>query len=118
MSPGKVPEPLEEEAMNEALDHPNEIPKDVRDFASKQGVEKHLPAVVELTRRVYPGWEPTLKLEHDPEIPEQTWIVVGIRTTEMEFPQLREAHRAWRAGLQEISPGLSYWVVYRTDSVP
>jgi hypothetical protein len=69
-----------------------------------------------MTRRVFPGWEPTLKLEHDPELPE-SYIVFGVRTAQTEVPQLMKAHRAWMAGLREICPGLAWhWFVYRMES--
>jgi hypothetical protein len=99
--------------MNEARHQHNEIPKDVRDFAHQKGVVDHLPAILELTRRVFPGGEPTLQLHHDPELPE-TWILF-FRSDETEFTQLLKAHRAWRAGLQEVHPGLGPWFVYRVE---
>jgi hypothetical protein len=95
--------------MNEMLRQPNEIPEDVREFAREKGVEDRLPAILEITRQVYPGWEPTLTLVPDPELPE-SYIVVGIRTAEAEVAPLLKAQREWLRRVASICPGLgAYW---------
>jgi hypothetical protein len=95
--------------MNEKLHQTDEIPEDVRAFAREKGVEDRLPAILEMTRQVYPGWEPTLKLVPDPELPE-SYIVVGVYTAEREPHALLKAQRAWLKNLASICPGMgAYW---------
>jgi hypothetical protein len=101
--------------MNESLPQPNEIPEDVRAFARENGVEDRLPAILEMTRQVFPGWEPTLKLVPDPELPE-SYIVVGVRTAETDVPALRKLQREWIRGIAAVCPGFGgYWFRLRME---
>jgi hypothetical protein len=101
--------------MNEKLHQPIEIPEDVRAFAREKGVEDRLPAILEMTRQIYPGSKPTLALEHDPELPE-SYIVVGVRSADTEVATLLKARREWLRGIASVCPGLGgYWFTIRRE---
>jgi hypothetical protein len=101
--------------MNEKLHQANEIPEDVRAFAREQGVEACLPAILAMTRQVFPGWEPTLTLVPDPELPE-SYIVVEVQNPETEIPKLLKAQRDWLRSVASICPGIgAYWFTIRME---
>ena len=81
------------------------LPEEVRKFVREQGLEERLPAVLEMTRAVFPRSEPTIELEHDPELPE-SYLVVNVVGVGLDVPQAGKARKAWCRGLRAACPGL------------
>lgn len=55
------------------------VPPDVLTFAEKEGVAEYLPAVLAMTRRIFPTWPITVLLEGDPEIANDWHIVLEVQ---------------------------------------
>jgi hypothetical protein len=68
---------------------------EVSAFADKQGVAPYLPAVLEMTRRIFPTAPITVLLEDDPEIANDWHIVFEVETTGITAEQLIAARRQW-----------------------
>ncbi len=58
---------------------PSAVPSDVLAFAETQGVTAELPAVLAMTRHLFPRASLSLSLDEDPEIPNDRHIVVGVK---------------------------------------
>ncbi len=57
-------------------------PPDVLAFADEQGVRAYLPAVLEMTRRIFPTWPIKVFLEGDPEIVNDWHIILEAQVPE------------------------------------
>ncbi len=55
------------------------LPVEVIDTAARLGVSQQLPRVLQFTRELF-GCSPTVRVEHDPEIPDYTCLVVDVTT--------------------------------------
>jgi hypothetical protein len=55
-----------------------DVAPDVQVFAEKEGVAAYLPAVVAMTRRIFPSWPIKVFLEDDPEIANDWHIVLEV----------------------------------------
>ncbi len=86
-----------------------EIPEDVRAYAREQALEEHLLAVVEMTRRLFPGCEPRLKIEDDPELPERS-IILHVLATGLSVPEAVKARKTWCRELRSVCPGLEAYL--------
>jgi hypothetical protein len=98
--PAEEPEPLN-------LEKPPAVSDEVWTFAVKWRLAKALLAVLEMTRNVFPGCEPVLELEDDPELAGDRYIVVNVRGMGMDVPDAVKARKAWCAGLRSACPGQS-----------
>lgn len=57
-----------------------EIPAEVIQLAIEEGVEEYLPAVLEMTRRLFPSASPfEVLLDEDPEIADDRHILISVR---------------------------------------
>jgi hypothetical protein len=54
---------------------PVAVPAEVAAFAAEVGVSAYLPAVIEMTRRIFPDAPLRLYLEDDPEIPDRYLVL-------------------------------------------
>ena len=77
---------------------------DVHAFAQVQGVSEQLPAVVQMTQRVFPGVPVTLEIDDDPEIPDDRHIVLVVRPTNMDVDTALELRWRWHSGLFACCP--------------
>lgn len=59
-----------------------EVSPEVYAFAEKAGVADYLPAVLAMTRRIFPTWPIRVFLEDDPEIADDWHIVLEVQTPE------------------------------------
>lgn len=84
--------------------NPVPIPADVATFAAEQGVSKELPAVIEMTQRVFPQASVSVVLEDDPEIPNDWHIVVEAKDIRLSVEEALEARWEWHGGLFENCP--------------
>jgi hypothetical protein len=87
-----------------------DLPEEVRKFVREQGLEERLPAVLEMTRAVFPGCEPSVELENDRELPER-YLVVNVVRVDLDVPQAVKARKAWCRGLRAACPGPEAYLV-------
>jgi hypothetical protein len=59
-----------------------EVSPEIQTFAEEQGVAAYLPAVLALTRRIFPNWPIKVLLEDDPEIANDWHIVLEVQVPE------------------------------------
>lgn len=77
---------------------------EVSAFAAEQGVSAELPAVVELTRRLFPDATLSVIVEDDPEIANDWHIVIEAKNINMLVSQALEALDEWDRGLFACCP--------------
>ena len=80
------------------------LPADVIAFAAEKGVSDYLPAVLEMTRQVFPNCPVVPLVEDDPEIPDWRAIVMQVDVTGMNVEQLVAAQQRWSAALFQHCP--------------
>jgi hypothetical protein len=81
------------------------VPPDVLHFAVQHGVAAYLPAVMEMTQRVFPqtrhlAWV----LEDDWEIEDDRHLVVAVQVENLEVSQALQARYEWHRGLFACCP--------------
>lgn len=81
-----------------------DVPPEVRAFAAEQGVAEYLPAVVEMTQRIFAGARRVVVFtEGDPEIANDWHIVFEVEVP-WDVPRSLAAERQWVRGLFESCP--------------
>jgi hypothetical protein len=105
-------EPRAEEPEEASLEKPPTVPDDVWRFAMKWRVVKPLLAVLEMTRTIFPGCEPGWKLENDPELAGDRYIVVHVLGKGLDVSQGLSARRAWSEGLVSVCPDPARYVFH------
>jgi hypothetical protein len=83
---------------------PVAVPPDVAAFAAEQGVSEYLPAVIEMTRRVYPDAALSVVVEDDPEIANDRHIVLIGQFHAETVEQALERNDQWTRGLFASCP--------------
>ena len=83
---------------------PIPVPREVLDFAAEQGVAEYLPAVLEMTARIFPGGLKDVIVEDDPEIANDRHILIGVHAKNLDVPHGLEASGQWHGGLFECCP--------------
>jgi hypothetical protein len=73
-------------------------------FAEEKGAAAYLPAVLEMTRRVFPTAPLKVFVEEDPEIADERSIVFEVIVPELDGEQLLAAHDRWHSGLFQHCP--------------
>jgi hypothetical protein len=84
-----------------ALDHSIEISNEVELLAEQLGVRSELPAVVAMTRVVFPDAVVTVETEHDPEIAGYSKLVIVVTQVRQDVPSAVAAHQRWHRELPE-----------------
>jgi hypothetical protein len=93
---------------------PLEVTPDARAFAQQQGVATALPAVLDLTLRVFPTARRfAVVAEDDPEIANDRHIIVDVYAP-TTVPEALAAHRRWNEGLFALCPA-SHNCVFRLN---
>jgi hypothetical protein len=92
------------------------ITSEVQEFAEEQGVSAYLPAVVEMTRRIFPMAPMQVIVEGDPEIANDYHIVLEVAVPDWEADALYDAHREWVRTLIQICPS-THTCVFRLGMV-
>ncbi len=83
---------------------PLTIPPEVRTFAHEQGVEQHLPGLIDLSHRVFPEASRfEILLDDDPDIPDDRHIVFRLAVP-IGVPESLAADREWIEGLNRLCP--------------
>jgi hypothetical protein len=107
-----VDEPEAEQIAEPSLEKPATVPDNVWKFATNWRLAKHLLAVLEMTRRVFLGAEPGLRLEDDPEIAGDRYIVLHVSGKGLDLEQALAAKQAWYEELVASCPGLCRYVFH------
>ncbi|MGH7223151.1 MAG: hypothetical protein ACRELF_07985 [Gemmataceae bacterium] len=82
-----------------------DVTPDVLAFADKQGVRAYLPAILEMTRRIFPTWPVKVFLEEDAEIAHEWSIVLEVQVSEdATAEKLFDLHQQWGAEIFEHCP--------------
>jgi hypothetical protein len=76
-----------------------DLPPEVLIFAAEQGVSDYLPAVVEMTRQLFPHCPLTVQVEDDPEIVNDRHIVLIVKDIGLEVAQALETLWQWQREL-------------------
>jgi hypothetical protein len=90
--------------MSSTLSPAPSFPSNVAAFATEHEVANHLPAVLALTRRIFPTAPIVPQLECDAEMEDESLIVVEVDVTGLEVPQLVASQRQWSAELFSCCP--------------
>lgn len=81
------------------------VPPDVLAFAEKEGVAAYLPAVLAMTRRIFPTWPIKVFLEGDPEIANEWHIVLEVQLPDdVDVDRAVEARWQWGGEIFEHCP--------------
>jgi hypothetical protein len=80
------------------------VPPEVLEFAREQKVAEYLPALIELSRQLFPTARRfAIRVEDDPEIANDRHIVFEIDVP-LEVPEALEARGQWVRGLFACCP--------------
>jgi len=63
---------------------PTAITPEVRAFAIEKGVERYLPNVLALANRLFPSTRMSIRVEDDPELPDNREIVFEVSADNLE----------------------------------
>lgn len=80
------------------------VSQEVLDIAAEDGVTAYLPAVLEMTNRVFPNGLREVVVEYDPEIANDRHIVFEVKAKDLDVPQGLEKREQWIEGLFECCP--------------
>jgi hypothetical protein len=91
--------------MTEAIMSPSaRVSSEVLAFASERGVAAYLPAVLEMTQRLFPNSQRLAAvIQDDPEIANERTLVLEVDVL-LDVPQARAAHRRWNDALFTCCP--------------
>jgi hypothetical protein len=92
------------------------VSSEVQAFAEHEGVTAYLPAVLEMTRRIFPTVPMQVIVEDDPEIANDRHIVIEVAVPDWEVDLLYNAHREWVRSLIQICPS-THTCVFRLGMV-
>jgi hypothetical protein len=76
-----------------------DLPPEVLTFAAEQGVAAYLPAVVQMTRQLFPHSPLTVQVEDDPEIANDRHIVLIVTDIGLEVSEAFETLWQWQREL-------------------
>jgi hypothetical protein len=93
------------------------VAPEVSAFAEQEGVTAYLPAVIEMTRRIFPAAPLRVFVEEDPEIANDPHIVLEVELTGMGVPELIATHRQWISEIFQHCPA-THACVFRLGMVP
>jgi hypothetical protein len=80
------------------------VPPEVQAFAEEQGVTAYMPAVLEMTRRIYPTAPMQLIVTDDPEIANDRHIVIEVAVPDWDATQLVASDQQWTRDIFEHCP--------------
>ena len=74
---------------------PPGVPEEVHAFTVQQGVDGYLPALLEMTQRIFPNAPLAVVLESDPEIADDRHIVFEVDVTGMDEAEYLATRWRW-----------------------
>ncbi len=77
---------------------------DVDSLAEQLGVRAELPAIVEMTRCVFPETEVSIEIDDDPEIPNDFHLAIVVRAARFTGQASVDAYRCWHRELSDVCP--------------
>lgn len=80
------------------------ISPDVDSLAEQLGVRAELPAVMAMTRQIFPGSRATVEIEIDPEIANYVKLVIVVRLPPQKIEASVAAYQRWHRELRETCP--------------
>jgi hypothetical protein len=80
------------------------VPPEVAAFAAEKGITDYLPALLAMTRRLFPTVPVRVLLEEDPEIPNFTAIVFEVHGDTLDVDDLYTRREQWGAELLKVGP--------------
>jgi hypothetical protein len=81
------------------------IQPDALAYAKERGVAEHLPAVLEMTGRVFPtARRIEVVVEDDPSIPDFRYLIIQVHVVGWGWQQYLEAESNWRDELRKLGP--------------
>ena len=87
------------------------VPPEVHAFAAESGVAPYLPAVLELTPRVFPTARRfTVLVEDDPEIANDRHIALEVEPPTTSVPELFAGRQQWVTEIFRHCPSTHAWV--------
>ena len=88
------------------------LPAEVLALAAQQGVTPYLGAVLEMTRRIFPGSHPAVFVEEDAEVAGDQYIVLEVDVTGFSGGQLAESRQRWLGEVSQHCPANRVNVFY------
>ncbi len=90
-----------------------EVSPEVRAFAEEQGVAAYLPAILAMTRRIFPAAPMRVFLEDDPEIENDWHIIVEVQVPKDATPEFFvETDEQWCSEIFQHCPA-RYVCIFR-----
>jgi hypothetical protein len=93
----------------EAVPSPAVAPE-VLAFAEQEGVTAYLPAVIEMTRRIFPAAPLRVFVEDDPEIANDRHIALEVEPPTTSVPELFAGRQQWVTEIFRHCPSTHVWV--------
>jgi hypothetical protein len=95
-----------------------DVSPDVRTFAEEQDVAAYLPAVLAMTRRIFPDAPMRVFLEDDPEIENDWHIIIEVQVPHDVTPEfVVETHHQWCGEIFQHCPA-RYVCIFRLGMTP
>jgi hypothetical protein len=82
----------------------NLVPPEVAAFAGEQGVLSYLPAVMEMTQRIFPNSALKVQVEDDPEIANDRHLIIEVKAPDLDVAQGLERRFQWHRSLFASCP--------------
>jgi hypothetical protein len=90
------------------------IAPEVAAFAAEQGVTTYLPAVIEMTRRIFPNSPLHVWVSEDPEIANDRHLVLEVNVSGLVVEQLVAGQQSWTAEIFQHCPS-THVCVFRLE---
>jgi hypothetical protein len=74
------------------------VPPDVAAFAADHGIGAYLPALLEMTRRIFPTAPMSLSINIDPEIPDWRQIIIAVTIPHWDTDEYLDWRDRWAKG--------------------
>jgi hypothetical protein len=81
-----------------------QVPEDVSTFAVEQKVDVYLPAILLMTKQIFPAAEMSVVVEDDPEIPEDRHIIVQTRQVQLSIEEAMQGRWNWCRNIFDACP--------------
>jgi hypothetical protein len=89
---------------------PGTVPAEVAAFADEQGVTAYLPAMLEMTRRLFPAAPLRVLVEDDPEIADDRHIVFEVEVGGLSVPEINAGWAQWSGEAFQHCPSTHLYV--------